>query len=530
MHRRDFVFNASATMTAAGALSTFVGMAGAQETPVDGTVEGAAINNAEATRREREEFGFETVARVARDYASKAYEAPFSELVGSFANLNYDQYRGIRFRRDRDPWSGSRDFWLDLLPPGAIFYEPVEINLVENGIVKQLKFDPHMFDFEPSQFPDGVDYDTLGQMGWSGFRIRAPLNRPDVMDEFVVFQGASYFRAVARNTLYGLSARGLALGTGSPEGEEFPIFRTFWIQQPGPQDRSVLIYALLDSKSVSGAFEFRITPGAETTIDTRVALFPRTDLTKVGIAPLTSMYWFGAADRLRIDDYRPSVHDSDGLQMLTGSETRLWRALNGPSTLQMSAFSDNDPMGFGLAQRARDFETYKDAEARYERRPSAWIAPQDNWGKGSVVLIEIPVENEFNDNIVSFWQPSGTLKAGERHDFGYLLTFASNPPDSAPISRVLETMSGRAINNAAARTYIVDFDLALFGSDDPTATIRASAGRIGHNYMIRLPEQGRMRLSFEFFPENARLADLSAVLNGPEGPLSETWITRWTKE
>ena len=225
-----------------------------------------------------------------------------------------------------------------------------------------------------------------------------------------------------------------------------------------------------------------------------------------------------------------TVHDSDGLQMLTGGEQRLWRVLSGHSTLQSSAFMDTDPLGFGLAQRARDFDSYQDAEARYERRPSAWIAPQDGWGKGTVNLIEIPVENEFNDNIVSFWQPAEPLRAGQRYDFNYVLSFAADPPDSAPISRVVETMAGQAVNNSSARSYVVDFDLRLFGAEDPEPVIRASAGRIEHAYLLRLPEQRRMRLAFDYLPEGAKLADLSAVLNGPEGPLSETWITRWTRE
>ncbi|MDQ7774846.1 glucan biosynthesis protein [Paracoccus aminovorans] len=527
MRRRDFVISAGAAMTAVGALSSSLGAALAQESPETATPEPQTEPTDAAPPKP---FGFEDVAAMAKDLASKPYEYRDAELIGTFANLTYDQYRGIRFRRDRDPWVGSRDFALDLLPPGSIFHEPVDISLVDNGVVIPVKFDPHMFDFDPAQFPDGVDYETLGDMGWSGFRIRTPLNRPDVMDEVAVFQGASYFRAVARGTLYGLSARGLAIGTGSPEGEEFPLFRGYWIHKPGDQDRSVLIHALLDSKSVSGAFEFRITPGAETVFDTRVSLFPRSDMRNIGIAPLTSMYWFGPTDRSRVDDYRPAVHDSDGLQMLTGDEQRLWRVLSGHSTLQTSAFMDNNPLGFGLAQRARDFESYKDAEARYERRPSGWIAPQDGWGKGTVNLIEIPVENEFNDNIVSFWQPADTLVTGNRYDFNYILSFASEVPDSAPISRVVETMSGKAINDPNARTYIVDFDLGLFGAEDPVPAVRASAGRIGHSYLLRLPEQRRMRLAFEYVPEGAKLADLSAVLNGPEGPLSETWIARWTRE
>ena len=526
MDRREFVISAGAAMTAVTALSSSLGSALAQENHA-ATAPEAGTDTAEVAAPKP--FDFESVAEIAREMAANPFKYRDAELIGTFGNLTYDQYRGIRFRRDRDPWAGG-DFALDLLPPGSIFHEPVGINLVENGVVIPIKFDPRMFDFDPAQYPDGVDYETLGDMGWSGFRIRAPLNRPDVMDEVAVFQGASYFRAVARGTLYGLSARGLAIGTGSPEGEEFPMFRDFWITKPGPRERSVLIYALLDSRSVSGAFEFRITPGAETLFDTRVAIFPRNDMKNCGIAPLTSMYWFGPTDRSRVDDYRPAVHDSDGLQMLTGKEERIWRVLSGHSTLQTSAFVDDNPLGFGLVQRARDFESYKDAEARYEMRPSSWIAPQGSWGKGAVNLIEIPVENEFNDNIVSYWLPADVLKAGERYDFNYVLRFGAEPPDSAPISRVIETMSGKAINNANARTYIVDFDLGLFGAEDPVPHIWTSAGRIGHNYLLRLPEQRRMRLAIEYLPEGATLADISAVLNGPEGPLSETWITRWTRE
>lgn len=525
MHRRNFVMTSAAALAAAGGLSNAAFAQEVENTPV---TEG--VTPEPETLVESKPFSFEDVIKIAQDYASRDYVPPGSTLQGSFANLNYDQYRGIRFRRDRDPWAGSREFALDLLPPGSIFWEPVEINLVADGVATQMKFDPNLFEFDPSQFPEGADMETIGDMGFSGFRLRTPLNRPDVMDEFAVFQGASYFRAVSRGTLYGLSARGLAINTGRPEGEEFPVFRAFWIYRPDPRERTVKVDALLDSRSVSGAYEFVLSPGAETIINTRVVLFPRKDLANVGIAPLTSMYWFGPADRANIDDYRPAVHDSDGLQMLTGSENRIWRALSGPPTLQMSYFMDNDPLGFGLAQRTRDFKEFEDAEAHYELRPSAWISPQEDWGKGSVTLIEIPVENEFNDNIVSFWQPSDLLKAGERHDFNYSLTFAAQVPDNAAISRITRTMSGRAINNPAARIYIVDFDLASFGNEDPVAQIKASAGTIGHNYLKRIPEEGRMRLSFEFIPESARVADLSAVLNGPEGALSETWVARWSRE
>ncbi len=517
MQRRVFLQSASALALLATAAS-------AQE-------EGASEDpQAEAEPAPAKPFGFDTLQELARLRAGAPYKQPLSELVGSFANLNYDSYRAIRFRRQADPWRDHPRFAMDILPPGLIFYEPVQINLVdEAGAVTPLPFSPHLLDFDPSQFPDGADMDTIGNMGWSGFRLRMPLNRPDVLDEFLVFQGASYFRAIARDTLYGLSARGLAIHTGSPDGEEFPLFTDFWIHRPAEDADSVLIHAMLDSKSVAGAFQFLVTPGEVTRIATRVSLFPRVDLAGAGIAPLTSMFWFGPASHVGIDDYRPRVHDSDGLQMTTGAGQHLWRALSLPAKLQISDFVDENPRGFGLAQRPRDFADYQDGEARYDLRPSAWITPRGDWGKGQVRLVEIPAENEFNDNIVSFWRPAEPLKAGERHDFAYRLDFAPLPPAPAPLAMVRATMAGKSINDRDGRSYVVDFDLDLFRDGVPEAQVTASSGEVRNIHLRPLPEAGVMRLGFLFVPGKAQAADLQAVLTGPKGALSETWLARWSK-
>lgn len=474
-------------------------------------------------------FGFETVAGLARDRASADYQRRQASLTGAFADLNYDQYRAIRFRRDADPFAASGSaFALDLLAPGTLFSDPVSISVVRGGRVSPLGFDPAKLDFDPSMFPPDVDRVTTGDMGWSGFRLRTTLNRPDVMDEFLVFQGASYFRAVARDTLYGLSARGLAIGTGSPEGEEFPAFTDFWIHEPAPGDGSVTINALLDSPSVAGAFEFVATPGAATTIATRVALFPRTDLSGVGVAPLTSMFWFGPASP-GVPDYRPAVHDSDGLHMIPGAGGSLWRVLGAHKTLQMSGFVDENPRGFGLIQRARRFEDYQDTEANYHLRSSAWVAPAEGWGKGEVRLVEIPVANEFNDNIVSFWTPAEPLPAGQRRDFAYTLTFAPLPPVAPLVAQVVQTRAGASVHGKGQLTYIVDFELALFQFGLPQWAVTASDGSIVHSYVKALPDQGVLRLAFEYLPGKSEVAELQAVLSGPEGPLSETWMARWSR-
>ncbi|MFD1881895.1 glucan biosynthesis protein [Paracoccus pacificus] len=473
-------------------------------------------------------FGFESVVGIAKDLSGSSYAAPQMTLRGTFAKLTYDQYRAIRFRRDRDPWGGLPNFAVDLLPPGMIYTQPVEINIVENGQPRPLPFNLDTFEFDPKLFPEGIDTTEVEGLGWSGFRLRAPLNRPDFMDEFVVFQGASYFRAVARGTIYGLSARGLAIGTGSSAGEEFPLFRTFWIHRPQPGDRMVRVNALLDSDSVTGAYEFLMEPGADTVIQVRCALFPRRELQNVGIAPLTSMFWFSPADRPGIDDFRSAVHDSDGLQMLTGEGARLWRLLSNPANLQISAFQDSSPRGFGLAQRARSFDDYRDTEADYQDRPSAWVQPVSDFGRGSVTLVEIPVRNEFNDNIVSYWQPAQALAANQRADFAYDLIISKLPPDNPPLARAMRTMSGISVNAADWRTYNIDFSETQIGALEPQLVVQASAGKIGAVHAVRMPEQDLFRLAFEFTPGNATLAELSARLVGPDGPISETWLHRWT--
>lgn len=521
MKRRQFL-NAATALAAGGSFAAIPAQAQAPAEDPASATDGAP-------QQATTVFGFEEVASLASERATRVYRQPVAEQVGSFANLNYDQYRGIRFRRDRDPLGSKGRFRMDLLAPGVIFYEPVNISIVRDGIPQAIGFDPAMLEFDPSQFPEGADLETKGEMGWSGFRLRTMLNRPGVMDEFLVFQGASYFRAVARNTLYGLSARGLAIKTGSPDGEEFPLFTDFWIHEPEDDADWVRIHALLDSKSLTAAFQFDIKPGAVTMIRTRLAIFPRVDLQNTGIAPLTSMFWFSPASRRAVDDYRPAVHDSDGLQMQTGAGQALWRGLASHKNLQISSFVDNSPRGFGLIQRNRAFDDYQDAEAMYHQRPSAWIEPEGDWGEGEVRLIEIPVENEFNDNIVSYWLPKATMAKGERSEFRYRLSFASLPPNDMPLARVRQVRSGRSINVETTRSFIVDFDLSLFTETLPESQVTTSAGRIVHAYLKPLPDQRVLRLAFEFEPGDAAMADIQALLTDKDGvALSESWLTRWS--
>ena len=334
------------------------------------------------------DFSFDMVVARAREAAAAPYRRPLAEMTEPFADLTYDQFRAIRFRDDQRLFAdANRGFQMEVLPPGFSYQDKVEVNVVSGGVAEPVPFSTDYFHFHPDHFPyrDGRAPGGLAEtMGFSGIRLRYPVNRPGVWDEVAVFQGASYFRAIAQGTLYGLSARGLSIGTAGAEPEEFPIFTAFWVHEPEPGARVLRLNALLDSDLVAGAFDMTIEPGAETVMGVRAVLFPRNEIAALGIAPLTSMYFFGPARRAGVDDFRDAVHDSDGLRIVNGLGERLWRPLRNPSAIESSSFVDENPASFGLIQRARGFEDYEDAETHYERRPSAWVEPGEPWGRGAV--------------------------------------------------------------------------------------------------------------------------------------------------
>jgi periplasmic glucans biosynthesis protein len=479
-------------------------------------------------------FSFDMVIQYARDAAAGSFERERLDLAEPFADLDYDAYRAIGFLSERRLWrNDGLGFEVELLPPGMLYEDRLAISVVSDGVALPLAFDPSLFYFDPDHFPyaDGAaPADAPRDLSFSGFRVLYPINRPDSPTEFLVFQGASYFRAVARDQIYGLSARGLALATGTAEGEEFPIFQHLWIHEPEQAATSLRIHALLDSPSVSGAFEFVVHPGAETVMDVRSVLFPRLDLPTAGIAPLTSMYYFGPAHRGFVDDFRNAVHDSSGLQMFTGAGVRLWRPLDNPATLQISSFSDDNPKGFGLVQRERGFGHYEDAHARYERRPSGWVVPKGDWGEGAVVLVEIPTTSEFHDNIVAFWRPAEPLASGGEYRFDYRLYWSDQPPDQPLLARVAATRGGVSVNDPQLRSLVVDFDFGQVDFEGLEPRVAASAGSVKGIWLVRLPREAQVRAAMTFDPEGAELSELSLVLVDANGSAaSETWLARWLK-
>lgn len=471
-------------------------------------------------------FTPDLVIERARDIASRPFEIR-PQIPQEWLDLSYDEFSHIWFDTRNAIWvDQDAPVKLDLFTAGLYVERPAVINLVEGGVAKTLGFDINLFQ-TTDQFPDLPIGDT---MGYSGFRLRAGLNDPTIFEEFMVFHGASYFRAIANKQNYGLSARGLALRTGDAGGEEFPDFTDFWIEEPALGAATFVVHALLDGPSVTGAYRFEITPGQPTQVDVTATLFPRVDLLHVGLGSLTSMFFFDETNRNRFDDFRPTVHDSEGLLMWNGNNERIWRPLANPKGVEVSAFGDTNPRGFGLMQRTRDVEAYADLEAHYQNRPSLWITPHDDWGQGAVELVEIPADKEIYDNIVAYWRPSAPMLAGSEISFGYHMAWGEEPTGLPDVSHVLNTRIGKGFDQIKTVVAIDFADHPNFPDDhaEIETAITTSAGTVSTGILQRNPGTGGLRLAFSLLPEEVTVAELRAQLFHENTPISEVWLYRWT--
>jgi glucans biosynthesis protein len=473
-------------------------------------------------------FAVDHVRKLAEELAARDFVKPRVELTEPFNALTAEQYRDIRFRPEATLWRGENlGYEIQFMPMGWLYEIPVEIWVVENGQMRSLKADATNFAIGPSieKASDQAPF------GFSGFRITTVLNRADQLDEFMSFQGASYFRSVGRNQPYGLSARGLAINTARPGGEEFPIFRAFWIEKPDPAAAHIVIHALLDSESVSGAYRFTIRPGRATTMDVEAVLYPRRQLAHIGLAPLTSMYFHGPAQGRITSDYRPAVHNSQGLAVVNGHGERLWRPLANPKMLQTSAFVDKHLKGFGLVQRDRAFSGYEDIEARYERRPTAWIEPIGNWGDGYIELIEIPISEEIHDNIVAYWKPAKALEPGKRFRYAYRMSWGDEVPAVWSGAWVVKTQVGTTPGAADKALFVVDFAGPAVRElrELPVAELFATAGATANLTVQRHPDLAGVRVKFELNTAGTDLIELRLGLKVAGQLISESWLYRWTR-
>lgn len=476
-------------------------------------------------------FSFDALSEEMKALAAQPFvePAPVTDVV---ADLDYDDYRLVRFRPDRQRWKGEGDWNLAAFPMGWLFKQPVILYEVKGNEAQEMRFSTEDFEYLndlASRVPAMTDLS-----GVAGFRLHYPLNRPDVMDEVVAFIGASYFRALGQGSAYGLSARGLALNTASPAGEEFPSFTRFYLERT---DAGITIYAALDSPSVTGAYRFVMHPGRETVMDVTARLHFRKDVEELGIAPLTSMFLFAEKSRTKFDDFRPNVHDSDGLRIERRSGEISWRPLNNPPRLSGSYFAEDTPKKFGLHQRNRDFANYQDAEAHYHRRPSVDVEPVGEWGRGFIRLVEIPSDLEANDNIVAYWVPEAKAKAGEAREFSYRLHWGDLPIEpGSELAFVQETRAGHGGYagveiREGSRKFVIDFKggaLERIGASaqiEPIVTV--SNGTIESQVLQFIPEIGVWRLILDVAAEADAVVELSAHLAGYDRKLSENWLYQW---
>jgi len=481
-------------------------------------------------------FTFAKVQELARQRAAREFRAPPTNLPAALANLTYDQYRDIRFRPTSALWRDKSLFEVQFFHRGYRVRQRVNIYEVTSAGAGLVEYSPRLFTFGRLKTPKAST-----EVGFAGFRVHFPLQTPNYKDELLVFLGASYFRVLGRNQHYGISARGLAIDTGSQSGEEFPTFTDFWLVRPQPTDRSLTIYALLDSKSVAGAYQFEIRPGEITQVEVHCDLFPRRAIAKLGVAALTSMFLFGEdGTGRRFDDFRPQVHDSDGFMAETGHGQWLWRPLANPRELRVNRFMDENPQAFGLIQRDRNFAHYQDVESQYQARPSYWVQPLGNWGKGGVELVEIPSDEEIHDNMVAYWVPDGPVNGGKPLSFAYLLSAFAENPSWPPGGRVVAIRSGnpavgdnRGHFGPGARRLLFEFaggELdGLDGTQPVKAELSAENGQIDALTVQRVPQSRVWRVALVVTPRAKKpVVDLRGYLTLYGEVLTETMVYQWS--
>ncbi|RZI83382.1 MAG: glucan biosynthesis protein G [Rubrivivax sp.] len=481
-----------------------------------------------AAAGEAQAFDLNDVNARAQQLAAQPYQARKSTLPAELKALSYDQYRDIRFKPDHALWRDDKlPFELMFFHLGKFQTEPVLINEVTpQGEVRHLAFNRADFDYGKNK----LSPQSWGDVGYAGFRVHYPINNAQYKDEVVVFLGASYFRAIGAQQHYGLSARGLAIDTIGGQGEEFPRFTEFWIERPKPDATSLVIYALLNSPRSTGAYRFEVRPGTDTVTDVQAKLYLRGPVATLGVAPLTSMFMFGENQPHRAD-FRPEVHDSDGLMVATGEGEWLWRPLINPKQTLTTSFAMKSLRGFGLMQRDRNFASYEDVEARYDRRPSAWISPQGDWGPGRVELMQLSTPDETNDNVVAYWVPDRLPAPGQPLSLAYQMRWQGQQQQRPPGAWTTQSRVGRGFDELAPNEhqYVVDFTGPALDKLPADAVVKAvvtanANGQVVERNAYRNEANGTWRMTLRVKQIAAKQpVELRAFLQHGNDTLSETW-------
>ncbi len=476
-------------------------------------------------------FAFEQLVTRAQAMAKAAYQAPALPNPSIVSQIDYDAHGKLNYRRDCSPYAdGSGAYPLTFFHLGRYFTKPVRMHVVEHGSSKEIIYQTKYFEMPA----DSVARKLSTNIGFAGFRLHEHVRREDwKTQDWAAFLGASYFRAIGDDGQYGLSARGIAVNTACGVAEEFPDFREFYIEESKSADDPVTICALLDGPSITGAVRIKLKRGNGVVMDIEKFLYLRKDIERLGIAPITSMFWYSEQNKSFRFDWRPEVHDSDGLELWTGSGERIWRQLNNPEVTRASTFSDTNPRGFGLMQRDRNVSHYHDG-VRYHRRPSLWVEPLGDWGKGTVQLIEIPTDDEIHDNIVAQWVPDRPAKAGNSYQFRYRLYWqAQHPYPLQKLAHASATRIGRGGNPGAPRPndrtkFSVEFEGDILGTlaygEFPEVIATTSRGEIVDTHIEPIMDTRIWRAEFDLKVDGNDPVELRMFLKRKDEPMSETWM------
>ncbi len=469
-------------------------------------------------------FAADTVVKMAAELASKPFKDPDAPPLPSIlSGLTFDQYAAIRRVPGTAIWSDQKlGFSLEPLHRGFVYTTPIGINIVENGMAQKVIYDAANFDFGKLK-PAGA----LGDLGFSGLRVLTSSDQG--FEDVAIFQGATFYRSRAQAQPFGLTARGLAIRTGDDPGEEFPLFREFWIEKPNPAANTLTIHALLDSPSVTGAFRFTLRPSEITIIDTEMTLIARAAVDKLGFGAMAAAYLFSPLDHRRADDVRAAAYESTGLQILTGSGEWLWRPVSNRDTLQISAFSDVNPRGFGLLQRSRSFDAFYDDETHWELKPSLWIEPIGDWKEGDLRLLEIPAASETNENVIAQWRPKIGMNAATTQSIAFRQFWCWSPPSKPPLASCVSSRRGKVGDH---QRFAVEMAGDIFA--DPakaaaaSADIQASPGKIVSVQLFPYKDRRSVRVVFDLDPGSETYSELRLTLRVDNQTASETWLYRWT--
>lgn len=502
------------------------GAVGALALSLPGARTGAQpANPAGSVREPSAPFNPADLLAFARDLARQPFRPSPKDLPDFAASLNPEQFAAVRAKPSGVVWGGENlGFAIEPLHRGFVFTAPMQIFLIEANAPRRLEYRVEDFEFGSIQPPPNVP-----DLAFSGFRV---LQRRDgALVDVATFQGASFFRARAPGQGFGVQARGLSVRTADPRGEEFPVFKAVWIERPSLAENVLVVHALLDSESTVGLYRMAVRPGEATIIDTEMTLLPRANADVIGIATMSAKSTSTPLDRRRPDDIRPRIAEANGMCMLTGGNEWIWRPITNRTTLQISSFADENPKAFGFLQRDRDFDRYLDDDNHWERRPSLWIEPLGDFGPGEFQLVEIPAENETNNNCVAFWRPRGGIAAGKEASWAYRQFWCWEPPTRPALATTLFSLGGRGASGRRRR-FMVGFGGDLLGDEKATAELKASLhaspGSVQSLRWFHERDRARCRVLFEIDPGGENAVEMRLVLEAAGKPLSETWLYRWT--